>query len=311
MRPTFALLRSISILLLLCAAAGPALAQDLGGSVLRDYPVALTLPKGRWEFSLDYLAVGEVSENMADAKGLRLLIDYGLQSRTTLMSSFAYQDLDFESDKLTVLSADLLLHRNLIQNSEGWKPKLAISAGARFNTTSGGDSLTMDTMAGGISERTTVSDLQDITPYARLTAGEIWGWLFPNLFLEYGYSDIRAKAESSSAGSSQDLSRNENYIEVGLNLLIKFPYKALLHLEYDYLHFYRGDALDQVDDNQIIKADFSFHFTPSLALTLGACYQTHALNGQIPFLYQQFSQESFKQDYRGVQVGVTILFGGN
>ena len=50
--------------------------------------------------------------------------------------------------------------------------------------------------------------------------------------------------------------------------------------------------------------------TPFIALTLGVCYSMHPLVGQVPFLYQEFSRESFRKSFGSSQVGITFLFGG-
>jgi hypothetical protein len=318
------LLVLITILLAVGRPAGSALAQDLGGSVLRDYPVALTIPRGRLEISLDYLLANPTTDAVGlpnngekgagDLRGLQLFANYGIQRRTTVMSAFAYRDLEFGLDSMPIISADLALKRNLILRGHGWVPILALDGGVRFDATTGGDEMLLDAkLDNGRSARLAIGDQQDVTPYARLTAGQIWGHFFPNLFLEYGHSVIDAKAKLSGQDSgtdfTNDLSRNEDYLKSGLSLLVKFPYVALLHLEYDYIRLFRDHDLDLVDDNQFVKADLNFYMTPSVVFNIGAGWSQHQFNGQIPFLYNAYSQNRFDQSYGFVQVGFSVLFG--
>ena len=311
-------------LILVSVSARLSFAEDLGGSVLRDYPVSLTIPEGRFEVSLDYLMANSTTDRLGlpsdnasgagDLQGVRLLADYGLQRRTTLMSAWGYRDLEFGLDSLRILSADLSFKRNLILRGHGWVPKLALDVGIRFDQTAGGDEMLLDGDANdNWSGPLAIDDLQDFTPYARLTAGQIWGRLFPNLFLEYGHSVIDGRATRSvpdpANGFSDDLSRSEDYVKAGLSVWVKFPYKALLHLEYDYIKLFRDGSLDRVDDNQLIKADFNYYLTPTVVFNIGGGWSQHRFNGQIPFLYNEFSQPSFDHGHGYAKVGLTLLFG--
>jgi hypothetical protein len=293
-------------------------AQDLGGSVLRDYPSALTVPKERFEISFDYLSAytpkDESQTGAGDLKGFRLLANYGFFHGTTIMSAFTYQTLTFGLDELTIFSADLSFKHNLISQRMGWIPNLSLDAGIRTNLALDKDKFRIDVNPG--SNETTpaaIHDLKDTTAYARFTAGKIWGRFFPHLFLEYGRSKINTKADFTATADpsyfSSDLGRNEDYLKTGISLLIKFPYTSLLQIEYDYLKFFRDQKLDAIDDNHILKADINYYLTPSIALNLGGQYNFHHLNGQIPFLYQEFNQESFDRKYNYLKFGLTFLLG--
>jgi hypothetical protein len=50
--------------------------------------------------------------------------------------------------------------------------------------------------------------------------------------------------------------------------------------------------------------------TPSLVFTIGGVWSRHQLNGQIPFLYNEFSQYRFDRNYGYAHAGLTFLFGG-
>ena len=294
-------------------------AQDLGGSVLRDYPSALTLPKGRFEFSFDYLTADAPDNDSQTAtralQAFRLLANYGLWRRTTIMSGWTHQNIDLGSDNLTIFSYDLSVKRNLICRRRGWIPKLGINAGIRADKALDEDAFSVKANAdNNQTGSAAIYDLEDTTYYARLTAGQIWGRFFPHLFLEYGQNEITAKADiytnETISDGSVDLGRSETYLKTGISLLLKFPYTTLLHLEYDYLRLFRDHKLAEIDDNHFLKADLNYYLTPSLVLNLGGQYAFHQLNGRIPFLYQDVNHGTFDRKYRSLQFGITVLFGG-
>ena len=300
-------------------------ADDLGESVLRNYPVALTIPHGRLEVSLDYMLAHRAVEDLGlhgdrgtgagDLRGLKMLVNYGVHRYTTIMAAFTYRDQEFGLDSLSIRSVDLSFKRNLLHRRRGWVPKFAFDAGVRFNDTVGEDGMLLDAkLDGDQTARIEIDDLRDVTAYARPTAGWIWGRFFPNLFVEYGYSTIHArataKAPDAAAGFLADLGRNESYIKCGVSLLVKFPYKALLHLEYDYLRLFRDDPLNLVHDNNIYTAELDYYLTPSLVLNMGGTWIQNQLNGRIPFLYNEFSQDRFDRRYGYAHMGLTWMFGG-
>jgi hypothetical protein len=166
----------------------------------------------------------------------------------------------------------------------------------------------------------TIGDLWDFSSYARLTCGRIWDRFFPNLFFEYGYTKISSKIdttlmeyipdnfEDDLPGFPIGLSRSENYIKTGISLHIKLPFKTLFRLEYDYLKLYRGDNLDYMDDNNIIKTDISYFPIPTLAFNIGGIYFERQLNGEVPFLYNKYTQTTFDHPYGYVHIGLTYFF---
>jgi hypothetical protein len=260
---------------------------------------------------------GGSEDGACDFEAMRLLANYGLWRRTTVSCAVTYGDREFGGSEPTILTAGLSLKRNLIHRRRGLLPKLAVDAGLRADMVVGKENILFNAPAGAAQDdeqrdRVKAEDLADTTFYARLTAGEIFGRFFPHLFFEYGHTDIDGRAEPESAENLSEfsLNRGEDYVKTGVSLMVKFPYKALLHLEYDYLYLFRDRRLDALDDNHILKAEFTYYLTPHAALNIGGQYAAGGLNGRIPFLYQHFNQESFGRECSRVQAGLTFLFGG-
>ena len=165
-----------------------------------------------------------------------------------------------------------------------------------------------------------IGDLKDFSPYVRLTGGKIWGRFFPNLFIECGHTEISSNIDTTLTEyipeNFQDdlprfpieLSRSENYIKTGMGLYIKLPFKTLFQFEYDHLKLYRGDNLGYMDDNNIIKSDISYFVTPALGFHLGGIYFERQLNGEVPFLYNKYTQTTFDHPYGYAHMGLTYFF---
>ena len=294
-----------------------------------------------------------------DLWGVRLKFNYGLFKNTTLMSTSQYRSQDYGFDAIGIKTIDLSLKQSLFKGNAIWFPNLALDAGLRFNSAESiiyndqselnaivqrmspgtsirirldenfvwfdqeinGDQYSLGARRQGRPDpEVTIRDLWDFSSYIRLTGGRIWGWFFPNLFVEYGHTEISSKIDTTLTeyipGQFQDdlpsfpidLSRSENYIKTGISLHIKLPFKTLFQLEYDYLKLYQGDDLDYMDYNNIIKTDISYFPTPNLAFSIGGIYFERQLNGEIPFLYNKYTQTTFDHPYGYAHIGFTYFF---
>lgn len=287
-------------------------AVDLGDSILRDYPVSLTLPKKRVEISLDYARIDNslfsdkarpanahyLNSGPEETNGGRVLLNYGLFDRTTLQTGFFYRSLDYEAEDMDVASFDISVKQNLSDRMFGWFPFVTLDAGLRTDYT---DDLAYH------------DKIDDKTLFLRLTGGEIFGNLFPNAYLEYGFTDIDATAngDADPSGLSLGLDRTESYLEAGLCVLWKFPYSAIARMEYSYLRMLRGDGLGGPASNHIFRADLNYFVTRRFILNAGGVYYHRELNGVVPFLFNNNTEGGFNRKAFEIFVGFTLLFEGD
>ena len=127
-------------------------AADLGDGILRDYPCALPLKKGRVELSLDYLRIDEGTDvfdfrdrewdniasayriaGVSDLEGARGHLNWGWRERTTLMSSVAYRNLDYSFSTLDIYSLDLGVKQSLWNRTNGFWPLIVLDVGVRYD----------------------------------------------------------------------------------------------------------------------------------------------------------------------------------
>lgn len=300
----------------LCWSAG----VDMGDSLIRDYPVALTLPKHRLEVSIDYLYLDEgfgvhggdddspggdgsdagLSLDLESLSGFRSLINYGLTPKTTVMGGAWLEQLDYGDFDIDLKRFDISVKRNLTNRMHGRWPFLAVDAGLRLHSA--------DISQGRFDQ------MDDLTPFLRLTAGKIYGRFFPNLFVEYGHptidTTVHREPGPDSPSEDVDLGRSEDYLRSGFCLLWKRPYILMARFEYNYLRLFREDGLSQYEDNHIIRTDLNIFPAERLILTFGSQYSHRQLNGLVPLLYNEYTQKDFDSGYLRFHVGITILFGG-
>jgi hypothetical protein len=294
-----------------------------------------------------------------DLWGVRLMFNYGLFKNTTLMSSFQYRSQDYGFDAVGIKTFDLSLKQSLFNENDLHFPNLAFDVGLRFNSAESiiyndqselnaivqrlspgtniriridenfvwfdqeinGDQFSFGARRQGRPDpQVIIRDLWDFSSYVRLTIGRNWNRFFPNLFVEYGYTEISSEVDTTFTEYIPDefkddlprfpidLSRSENYVKAGMSLQIKLPFRTLFQLEYDYLKLYRGDNLDYMDNNSIIKMDISYFSTPKLVFNIGGIYFERQLNGEIPLLYNRYTQTTFDHPYGYVHIGLTYFF---
>lgn len=354
--------------------------MDQDEIVLKDYSLAMTLPKNKIELSLDYMSINdaldifdvrdnEFSDNssidsarLGDLQGIRLWLNYGLFPKTMLTAGVAYKDIDYASTSLNITSLDLSLRQMLIDYEYPILP-FAITMDLGVHANIGKDlNFTSDTDINRMIDRLTdqnvsvkindqyvwihrktdsseislgvpregkpspnvsIEQMQDVSPFIRLTAGEMFKNIFPNVILEYGHTFIESRIDSSLLAYfpgvmkasipdlPMDLDREENYLKIGANLLAKLPLNFMACLEYNYLKLFRDSNLDYIDYNQIVDADLFYRLTDRTTLNVGGSFCERQLNGILPFLYNEYTQTTFDHKYGVVRFGVTVLFGGD
>ena len=105
-----------------------------------------------------------------------------------------------------------------------------------------------------------------------------------------------------------DLSRNEYYYKVGLSLFFRTPYKTLTHIEYSSLKIKRKKELNFIDYNHILKGSIGYFLNKRTILSFSGTYLHRQFNGEIPFLYNKYTQTTFDHPYGWIQFGITYLW---
>lgn len=166
-----------------------------------------------------------------------------------------------------------------------------------------------------------IKDMKSYTEFFRLSAGKIYSDILSVLFLEVGTTQIDTKIDSDIKNYAfykqyvdyklpVVLNRDESYLELGADFFIKFPHKIVWNFRYSYKRMFRKKSLDYIKYNHIIDTEVDFYVTKHFSLNFGAKYMHRQFNGEIPYLYNKFTQTTFDHKYGYVNFGFTFLFGG-
>ncbi len=165
-----------------------------------------------------------------------------------------------------------------------------------------------------------MKDMKDSTKYFRATLGKTFDYFYPNIYLEYGYTEINSKIDSNFKKLIPEkykylipklpvnLHRNEWYWKFGLSLFFRTPFKTLTSFDYSYIKLNRKSDLSYIDNNHILKGKIGYFLSKRIILSLQGTLLYRQFNGEIPFLYNKYTQTTFDHSYGWVTLGFTYLW---
>jgi len=77
---------------------------------------------------------------------------------------------------------------------------------------------------------------------------------------------------------------------------------------YRYNNILRIDGLEEIQENHIIDLDFLYSITPNIGAYLGFHAMSNQFNGEINYLYTQYSKTSFDHPYGYISIGTVLKF---
>ena len=165
-----------------------------------------------------------------------------------------------------------------------------------------------------------LTDMYDLTGSARLTFGHAFENIYPNLFLESGYTYASAVAhtnmfDKASASIKEslpelpiDLSHSEIYTTVGINTFFHLPWNFGGYAEYNYQYFFRDEEFTNGKTNHTVILELNYTLTEHIRAAVSGIYLHQQLNGVIPFLYNEQSQNSFDHKYGWAAFSLSYLW---
>jgi hypothetical protein len=82
----------------------------------------------------------------------------------------------------------------------------------------------------------------------------------------------------------------------------------IVEFSYEYDKFDRDDELGYIDFNHVINIGFSKVITKNLLFFVNGKLLYRQFNGEIPYLYNQYTQTSYDHKYGYTQMGIMISF---
>jgi len=168
-----------------------------------------------------------------------------------------------------------------------------------------------------------IDSMSDQTFYGRSSIAMAFETFTPSLYIEMGHTAISTTIDTNMddiAGNNFkdlfttytdfpiSLDRNENYASAGFNLAINTPFNTVLTTNYEYKKLFRENELGFLNTNHTLEMLLSYNVTSNLGVTIGGTYLYRQFNGNIPFLYNKYSQTSFDHPFGWCQVGINYIF---
>ncbi|MBD3799738.1 MAG: hypothetical protein IE883_07685 [Epsilonproteobacteria bacterium] len=164
-----------------------------------------------------------------------------------------------------------------------------------------------------------IDDLSDRSLFLRTSIAYPYTAWTPSVFAEYGQTSIQGAIDTNlddiAGVNFQDLfdsytifpiklDRNERYMTVGFNLRMDGPFETTLDASYAYTKLFRDESINTIDYNHKLTLGCSIPYDEELVFTLSGTYLDRQFNGEIPFLYNNYSKNSFDHPYGWVKLGV-------
>jgi len=140
---------------------------------------------------------------------------------------------------------------------------------------------------------------------------------FQNFLFDYFIGIKQTKIKNKIVANSElakldptilkDLSRNEKMLLLGLNLSYSYK-KYFMELGYEYDRFKRDEGLDYIDINHILDISLGYKIYEKLTFYISGKLMSNQLNGQIPYLYNQYTQTTYDHKYGYASTGLIYSF---
>ena len=105
----------------------------------------------------------------------------------------------------------------------------------------------------------------------------------------------------------KDLNRDEMMLFFGINLTYIYQ-KAFFEFGYEYNRFKRDSGLDYINQNHIIDLTLGYNISDALKFYFNGKVMSNQLNGEVPYLYNQYTQTTYDHKYGYITTGLKYSF---
>ncbi len=172
---------------------------------------------------------------------------------------------------------------------------------------------------GGLVQKPTLylDGMRDRTFFVRfLMEQKINDNFYISAFTKYNFTHIATKvfanpelvkrAKDKGYDLVRDLNRDETSINVGFNLSVGKEY--ITEFKYYYTRFFRDNSLGYINYNHVVDIDIVKPISRDKFIYVGAKVMYRQFNGEIPYLYNRYTQTTYDHKYGYVRVGFGYLF---
>jgi hypothetical protein len=286
--------------------------------------------------------------NIGDMSGFESEVSLGISKKDSLFLNYQEWDIDYAgstltnrkldiwnryqlwSSKYTLVRAvsfdigyrrdsgkDLTITNPTIMNSMISKvsPNSNYSIGENGDILQGGNSIQLyDSNQNLISPKVGINDMSSNSYYLRLLFGKrVFKKTVLDLYFSYIYRDITTKIDvypSDLVPNSleTDLNRDEKVGNIGVSLVSEFRY-FLFEANYEYNRIFRDKDLDFMEHSTHLDIILSFPLSKKLLFFTGGRLMFQQFNGDIPYLYNRYTETQFDKKYGFAKFGLIYKIG--
>jgi len=171
-----------------------------------------------------------------------------------------------------------------------------------------------------LSEKPTlyIKDMKDDSFYIRaITEKKVSDKLYISFFLQYTKTKIKTivtandelnqKAKDKNYNTTKLIDRDESKIDGGFNVSLDWLNLAW-ELTYTYSKLFRDSGLSYINSNHVINATLAKHIGENWMIYGGVKLMYRQFNGEIPYLYNTYTQSTFDHKYGYVRFGIGYRF---
>lgn len=119
--------------------------------------------------------------------------------------------------------------------------------------------------------------------------------------------ELLSKASSQGYNLEKNLNRSEKMYMLGFNYTLESK-NFIYEFGFEYDKFVRDPGLDYIDYNYIFDLALSYKISRDIILYSGAKIMYRQLNGQVPYLYNEYTQTTYDHKYGYTKFGIQYKF---
>lgn len=162
-----------------------------------------------------------------------------------------------------------------------------------------------------------INDMEDNSFYIRALRSFISdGFFSTDFFVAYYYTKIDSRLDSSFFDEpgmediidvKTNLARDEHKLNIGLNHSW-FINKWFMDITYEFDFIKRDDFLSENNTNFKLSGSLGYKIYNNMIFYMGAKVMTNQFAGEIPYLYNKYTQSSFDKKYGWAKAGLLLKF---
>jgi hypothetical protein len=290
----------------------------------------------------------KTSNAIGDMSGEKIGLTYGFNDTLMMGYNISRQNLEYNNNKINNTKNEFFVRKNFLQNDKKNFSGISLDLGAISNQLgnyyisniddinevskryyvdksyklekSNGD---LYAVSGNSSTALSyqpwvgIEDTNDMNFYFRAITGLNTKNDMIDVFLGVKKTKISNKlvankelvdvAKSHGIGIEKDLSRSEINYFAGLSGRHEWNLVGIEYL-YQYDRFQRDSGLDYVNFNHTVDITFDWKVQENLLFYMGGRAMYRQLNGEIPYLYNQYSQTTYDHEYGYSKFGLIYNF---